>query len=187
MADGLEFDAHSMEELGVKLREAAVKVQAEMEKTLLEVGELIKDEAKRVVEEAGSKSIAPTIRMVPGPGVAIVRAGSQDVPIASLWQLGNKGGKALAETFRHPVFGNKNAWVEQGKYPYLSVANLHTRPLRTKMMKKAWDNALAPYGLKPDWHGGDEEPAAKEPAKPKAKHPDNRPRDEHGRFIKVPK
>ena len=43
------------------------------------------------------------------------------VPIAKLYEVGNKG-RGGGSTFRHPVFGNRENWVDQPRYPFLAAA-----------------------------------------------------------------
>ena len=50
----------------------------------------------------------------------------EGVVIAGLFEMGNKGGKSAAAiergVFRHPVFGNKDKWVNQSMHPFLVPA-----------------------------------------------------------------
>lgn len=153
MPDGLEFDASSLHDLGRQLREAALRVRKEMEATLLIVAKEIATEAEKIAGDSGSQQIPPSIKVVPAPGTgtALVRAGTTADPIASLWELGNKGSKRSAKTFRHPVFGNRNVWVEQDKHPFLAPARRASLVTTRPQMKKAWDRALAPYGIRIRW------------------------------------
>lgn len=53
--------------------------------------------------------------------------------IAGLYELGNKGGSKSASAtsrgvFRHPVFGDRDNWVEQPRYAYLAPAGEKNRP-----------------------------------------------------------
>jgi hypothetical protein len=53
--------------------------------------------------------------------------------LAGLYELGNKGGSKSASAtsrgvFRHPVFGDRDNWVEQPRYAYLAPAGEKNRP-----------------------------------------------------------
>lgn len=75
----------------------------------------------------GSGKITPTIKVRLSKTRVSVVAGGQGVPLAGLWELGNKGhGKSQAASkrgeFRHPVFGNREVWVNQPMHPFLLPA-----------------------------------------------------------------
>lgn len=43
------------------------------------------------------------------------------IPLAGLWELGNKGTNPNDPTFRHPAWGRSD-WYPQDKWPYLRMA-----------------------------------------------------------------
>lgn len=97
-----------------------------LHKSLRVAGQLIADDA-RVLLEGKSKSIPPTLKVRVSKTRVSVVAGSEEVPLAGLLELGNKGGgKSQAAsrrgTFRHPVFGDRSTWVNQPMSPYLLPA-----------------------------------------------------------------
>jgi hypothetical protein len=98
------------------------KVDKPLKKTLRAAGQLIAEDAKANAEEY-SKSVPPSIKVrIRGTSISVV-AGGEGVPLAGLFELGNKGkGKsqvaAKSGVFRHPVFGS-DVWVEQEMHPYL--------------------------------------------------------------------
>ena len=163
---GIYFDAAGMDALTLDLRASALAFQVEVDKTVAEVGEEIKESAKVIVSKH-SKSIGPTIRVEMVPGAAEVHAGGGDNALAALYELGNKKGgkrkgnqklkligpvtaedrKAGAKTrtgFAHPVFGDMETWVTQESFPFLRPALAVNRRVITKRMQKAWGEALAP-------------------------------------------
>lgn len=145
-----EFDGSSMDDLSRDLREAAALMRTETDKTLFAVGEIVAVAAKKVASDAGSSSIPPTIKAHHDvPHIARVTAGSADVPLAALWDLGNKKGGRRSKTFNHPVYAhgprNKWTWVPQPRHPILSRARTLTRKSVTDLMSGAWDKALKPY------------------------------------------
>lgn len=137
------FDASSMDALQRDLREAADRFSVETDKTLVEVGELIKLTAKMVAEEAGSSSIPPTIKSIPGPDVVVVTAGSKDVPLAALWDLGNKG-KSKRDEFWAPVYGHRKPGALHKRHPILKRARSLARPMINDLMKATYDRVLEP-------------------------------------------
>lgn len=154
MADEFRFEGSDLESLARDLKESALRVRVEVDKTVGEVGELIRDEAKELVSKH-SKSIPGTIKVTMIPGAAVVSAGANDVPLAALYELGNKGSKtdsarASGAWFRHPVFGNTNVWVQQRRYPFLRPTLDVNRRTITKLMDRAWDEALKPLRLEGD-------------------------------------
>lgn len=143
------FDASSMDALERDLEESAARLAVETDKALVEVGLLIKVTAKRVAADAGSHSIPPTVHSIPKPGMVVVTAGSESVPLAVLWDLGNRGrGNRLKPTFKHPVFprGDRSTWtwVEQKRHPILTRARTLMRKGINERMNAAWDRGLAP-------------------------------------------
>lgn len=79
-------------------------------------GDIVAAEARNRISGTSSR-IADSIKVsATNKGVA-VRAGGGDAPhAAALENLGKTG------TFRHPVFGNREVWVEQQAHPYLGPA-----------------------------------------------------------------
>lgn len=152
--DEFIFEGAGLEDLTRDLRAAAKSVQREVDRTLLEIGEELKEAAKEIAGRH-SETVAGSIRMRALPGMVVITAGSDDVPIAALWESGNKGGKrdnahAAGVWFRHPVFGNSNVWVQQRRYPFLRPALEADRRRITKLMEQTWDRALEPHRLKPE-------------------------------------
>lgn len=145
--DNFTFEAESLQSLARDLQESAYRVRGEVDKTLIVVGEDVK-QAAHAEASKHSKSIPPTIHMIPGRGMVMIRAGSKDAPLASLYELGNRGrGGRGSDTFRHPVFG-QDVFVEQKRYPFLRPALTALRRQITKRMEAAWDEALKPLRLR---------------------------------------
>ena len=94
-----------------------------LKRMLRGAGELIAVDAKANISPY-SKSIPSTIKVRISKTRVSVVAGGQGVAIGGLFELGNKGrGKSRAASragrFRHPVFGNREVWVNQDMHPYL--------------------------------------------------------------------
>jgi hypothetical protein len=151
MPDGLRFSGKDLEDLGRDLRLAADQFREEVDVTLVEIGEELKEAAKALAG-AHSKTVADTIKLKSSPGFVVISAGDDSVPIAALWEMGNKGthdtGRARGVWFRHPVFGT-DVWTNQRRYPFLRPALEADRRNITKRMEATWDRALEPYRLAP--------------------------------------
>lgn len=119
---GIGIDATALRKLAKDLRAAAPELSTELRIQLRAAGEVVAADA-RTRAEAASKTIPPSIKVrVSGLTVSVV-AGGNGVPLAGLMELGNKGGRSGATTFKHPVFGT---WVTstppQNMHPYLGPA-----------------------------------------------------------------
>lgn len=68
-----------------------------------------------------------------GLTVSVV-AGGKNAPLAGLFELGNKGGRSGGGgVFRHPVYGNRNNWVQQPTHPFLAAA-LQAKALESQQL-----------------------------------------------------
>lgn len=88
-------------------------------------GTIVEKRAKTIAARH-SKKIPPTIKAGTYGATVFVKAG-KDVPLAALYELGNKGKNADASTFRHPTYGHE-PWVEEARYPFLRPAVDETAP-----------------------------------------------------------
>ncbi len=50
-----------------------------------------------------------------------VVAGSGEIALTGLWEMGNTGDNENQATFRHPTFGH-DPWVNQQKWPFMRMA-----------------------------------------------------------------
>lgn len=57
-----------------------------------------------------------------GASIKILATSPSDGPLAGLLERGAKGSKGNSGSFRHPVYGNRNVWVDQPTQPYLQPA-----------------------------------------------------------------
>jgi hypothetical protein len=143
--DDFQFDATSLEELTADLYASVARFPIETDETLVEVGEIIEESAKKVAEEEGSSSIGPTIKSHPGPGLVVVAAGSKDVPLAALWELGNTGrGGRTRSKFWHPVYGHRVPGALQERHPILKRARSRSRHAINELMSETYDRVLEP-------------------------------------------
>jgi hypothetical protein len=124
---GFGVDTRDLTDLAVAMRRASVVTAREWRLGMRGVGEIIAVEARHRASEH-SKSIPPTIKVRAARGTVEVRAGSNDAPLARLFELGNSGGKSSIQApsrggrFKHPVFGDMANWVFQDMHPFLYAA-----------------------------------------------------------------
>lgn len=89
----------------------------------------LREAAKPIRDDANSRKPSSKIRVGTrvklnsrnGASVTVVASSPKNPPLAGLLEAGNKG-RRNAATFRHPVFGNRDVWVEQPTKPYLRPA-----------------------------------------------------------------
>ena len=113
---GVAGDTRALNRLARDLRRAAPEVYAETRGRIRAVAEVVAD-GGRSNAEAFSTRIPGTVRVV-GAGLSVkVIAGGDAAPDAA--PLENKGREG---TFRHPVFGDRQKWVEQQARPFLAPA-----------------------------------------------------------------
>ena len=159
MPDEIVFDGRDLYDLGRNMQSAALRFREELQPTLMEIGEEVKDRAKVNAEAAGSSSIPPTIGVRPLPGAVGIHAGEPDKPLARLWEMGNiRSGRSFrltGETFNHPVFarGPRETWrwTTQARHRFLAPALAENRRDTTRRMEAAWERALRVTGLRPVW------------------------------------
>lgn len=127
---GAGIDTRDFHDLAKALRKAAPQTNRALKRRLRRGGEIVAIEARSIASEH-STSIPPTIKVrTLGATVAVI-AGGSGVPIAALMELGNTGDAKSATAsrsgkFRHPVYGNREVWVDQPMHRYLApAAELH--------------------------------------------------------------
>lgn len=109
-------------------------------------GILVANRAKEIVGKHSS-SIPPTIKVARTGATVKVRAGDPDVPLAVLYEVGNKK-NPLSSTFRHPVFADKDEdrkqwkWVSQNRYPFLHPAARDELPKIEDALIRELDKAI---------------------------------------------
>lgn len=76
-------------------------------------GDLVADRARGKISGT-SQRIADSIRVMANNKGVQVKAGGAKAPHAAAFENDGKAG-----TFRHPVFGNREVWVDQTAHPFL--------------------------------------------------------------------
>jgi hypothetical protein len=69
-----------------------------------------------------------------------------DGALAVLYEKGNKGKSEDSPTFSHPVFGNRDAWVAQPRYPFLVPAAERMMPAVEAAVGKVADGVADTLG-----------------------------------------
>ena len=120
---GISVDTRDFKGFAKACRNQAPEVYAEMRKGLREAGELVAKDARKSIEPYSTNIPATIKTRVTGSGNVAVVAG-KGLDSAGLLEFGNKGRGSTKKTFRHPVFGDTNNWVDQPTHPFL-VPALH--------------------------------------------------------------
>lgn len=110
------IDTAGFKKFANALRKVDAQAATDMRKGLkLAAESIVVPEAKKLAA-AFSKSIPPTIKANTSGVTVSITAGGKS-PLAMLEEnQGNQG------SWRHPVFGNTNAWVSQKAHPFLHPA-----------------------------------------------------------------
>lgn len=114
----LSADAASLKRMGAALRRSQPAMYKELQRALREEGQKI---ARRAKDNASWSTRIPATVKVRTSGVnsVIISAGGAAAPEAKpLEHAGAEG------TFRHPVFGDRQVWVDQPARPFLHPAAL---------------------------------------------------------------
>jgi len=140
---GVGIDVSDFHGMVRDLRRARPELSRSLRRRLRRAGLLVAVHAREIAEQH-SKRIPPTIKVrVAGATVSIV-GGSEDVPIGPLFELGNTSRKSAAASergvFRHPVYGNRDRWVNQDMHPYLAPAVLEHLPEVEREVAAALDD-----------------------------------------------
>jgi hypothetical protein len=110
------IDTSQLKELGKRLRAAEPALSKQLRVRLRGLGNVVADEARARSE--WSTRIPGSLKVrVAGFSVKIVGNADGTAPDAAPLEHNGAGG-----TFRHPVFGNADVWVEQRARPYLAPA-----------------------------------------------------------------
>ena len=127
MVDGLTADTRGLNDLAKDVRLVAVRLESEVSAELVASANSVADLARKIAV-GHSQKVADSIHVRPaGKKTARVEAGA-GVPIAGIWELGNRGSDPRSPTFVHPVYGVAGTSVVQAKHPYLSRAFDESEP-----------------------------------------------------------
>lgn len=114
MADSIGVDVSGLKKLARVLNRVEPAVAREFRQGMTAAGEVVATAARR---NAAFSSRIPGTITVKRRGLAMrIQAGGDAAPHAAALEHGGRSG-----TFRHPLFGNRDHWVEQEAHPFLGI------------------------------------------------------------------
>jgi hypothetical protein len=158
MDNSLTIDARALKELGVDLKRAAydleVEIPVELAQDAIALGVTSRDIALAYTPYGQDPSsgettqaVAQSIHAEPVSSHTWRVSGSQSIPLAGLWEFGNKGSGDHETEFRHPVFGNMQTWASQRKWPYFTMAMKREEPVIFERFAALLDHVLHRHRL----------------------------------------
>ncbi len=149
MVGDFEINTSDLEDLSYGLEEASQLVKIELDTEVARIGVRIFAESKAEAAKH-SKSIPPTMKLVMVPGTWMITAGSKEVQLAALYELGNRfRGGFQSPTFIHPVFGEwEPGTPPQRRHPFIApVMAANAKSIMNKIYG-AWDKATRSLKLR---------------------------------------
>ena len=134
------IDLSGLRSFATAVRKASPELKTALKAGLREGGEIVADEAR--ARSSWSTRIPGSIR-VRSSGIRVsVVAGGAKAPDAAPYE--NKGVDGF---FRHPVFGNREVWVDQKARPFLRPAAEATAPRVTEKVLENVSKVLDDAGF----------------------------------------
>ena len=128
------------------LRKAAKANSLIMRRGMNTAGMLVAEEAKRNAKDIPGKvrtdRIADSVKVRIRGASVVIEAGGPTAPEAAPLEVGNKKSPG-AKTFRHPVFGNRDRWVDQDTHPFLDPAMAHKGTVAAELALQSIDQAIS--------------------------------------------
>lgn len=124
-----------------------IEVKAALRPALIKAANLVADQAK--LNASYSEDIPGAIYVragVTSRAGATVGVSAAKAPQAKVLELGNYGKRSVT-TFRHPVFGNTNTWVDQPTQPFLFPAVTSKGAEASALVAAAVREVAARHGL----------------------------------------
>jgi len=141
--EGVGLDTRDFARFAKALRKASPELATALRVELRAAGNIVAETAEINAADA-SKTIPPSIKVRVSAATVSVVAGGKTVPLAGLMELGNKGNRTAAATFRHPVYGHwTNAAKPQRTHPYLAPAVQESGEAAQAAVVEALDRAIA--------------------------------------------
>lgn len=109
-------DTRQLSRLARDLRLAAPEAWKACRASLKATGQMVANDAKRRASYSTRIPGSIKVRVTSGGNVKIVAGGPAAADAAPLENRGRSG------AFRHPVYGNRDVWVEQPARPFLAPA-----------------------------------------------------------------
>lgn len=96
-----------------------LSIHAHLTTAFMAAGNIVAEQAIENIDPYSTR-IADSIKVrMSGQTAVRVVAGGTDLRIAGLLELGSAKSRKGGDTFRHPLFGNRDVWVNQPMHPYL--------------------------------------------------------------------
>lgn len=118
--EGIGIDMTAFAKFAKGLKKAAPQINKHLHTRLRSLGGIVADEARSNVAPY-STTVPDSIKVRVSGATVSVLAGGAGIPMAGLLELGNLKARS-DQTFRHPVFGNMDSWVDQPMHPFLGPA-----------------------------------------------------------------
>lgn len=135
------IDTSGLKELASVLRRTDPAIKKEFYKGLRQAGHIVEEVAVFYSRWSGR---IPSSLVVRGSGLHVqVAARSSIAPDAAPFEHGGQEG-----TFRHPVYGNREVWVDQPAHPFLAPALAARIDQVLEVTMGAVDSALLEAGWK---------------------------------------
>lgn len=134
----VKINADSLDKLAAQMKAAPRQVRSGYRKGLKEIGNEIRDDAKRRIADKPetAKLLKTYTRM---PATVGVRGGSKDHPVAKLLEGGGRPGY-----WKHPLFGNRHDWYKEKREPHLLPAfKAHQKDATKKIQRHVKDGLRA--------------------------------------------
>jgi len=142
---GISVDTREFRDFAKALRKASAENSRSLRRNLRAAGELMGAEARRNAAAIPGKNrtdrIASSIKVRTRGASVVVIAGGAQAPEAGLLEAGNRGQRG-GRTFRHPIFGDREAWVAQRMYPFLAPAMDKKGAVAAEMALRSIDDAI---------------------------------------------
>lgn len=140
----LRVDPHGLSQLYRDAKAAEGTIQVELRRGIKAAAQPVVDAVK---EDASFSSRIPgAVKLkssfaAKGASVAVVVDGAA-APEAKAINHGGRGG-----TFRHPVFGNRDVWVDQAAVPFMATGPRRAQPQADAAMLEAMDRIARSLGF----------------------------------------
>lgn len=143
----IQIDTTPLRDVARILRKISPAAASHMRSGLREVGTVVADRAKENARgfpriHESTDRIEGSIRVQQSSGSIRVVAGGDGAPEAAPLEHSGQGG-----SFRHPLFGNQDVWVQQTAHPFLAPAADAVAPEIEQRLLAVIDASLREVGF----------------------------------------
>jgi hypothetical protein len=130
-------------DLAKQLKAVDAEARKALPKRLREAAKPVADEANRLKPSKQIK-IGTRVKLAGrnGASVKVIGTSPKNPALAGLLEAGNSGSRDTT-SFRHPVFGDKDVWVNQPTKPYLFPAGQNKKSQAQQAIAKVIDDIAA--------------------------------------------